>query len=150
MSQRTDERTPKRVELETYDKILKLSAHVMSVCKPKENKPNNKHIPKRNASVGKMLLDCCVEMGCDVLEANTIYVGANLNRAERIQNYLDRIELQTHARRLTFRMEHIFRMLFQDNPFAESTTKYMLELICEVRGLLTAWRDADIKVSRSL
>lgn len=36
MAQRVDERTPTRTELEAYNKCLKLNAHVLSVCKPKD------------------------------------------------------------------------------------------------------------------
>ena len=150
MSQRVDERTPKRVELDVYDKILKLSSHVLSVCKPRDNKPNDKHIPKRHAATGHMMIECCIEMGADVLEANNIYVGNNIDAEERKYNYQQRIELQQRAKRTTYRIEHIFRILYEEKPFAESTTKYMLDLICEVRQLLIAWREHDTKESKSL
>ena len=35
MAQRVDQRDPTRVDLDCYNKALKLSDHVMSVCKPK-------------------------------------------------------------------------------------------------------------------
>lgn len=151
MAQRKDERNPTRTELEAYNKVLKLSEHVKSVSKPKEPKPNNHHIPKRNAGLGKMMMDCVVEMGADILEANTgYYVGNNIPVEERIENYRERIKLQEHAKRLTFRLEHIFRILHYDDPFAESTTKYMMDLITETRDLLTNWRESELKEVKRL
>ena len=42
MSMRVDERTPTLVELEVYNKCLKLSDHTFGVCKVKEKNANNK------------------------------------------------------------------------------------------------------------
>ena len=150
MSQRVDERKPTKLNLDAYNKFLKLSDHVLSVCKPKDKNVNDKHIPKRNASIGKMMMDAVVEIGCDILEANEIYVGGNLDIESRIENYKERIKLQEHAKRMTYRVENIFRILHFDKPFAESTSKYMMDLICETRQLLTNWRESEIKDSKSL
>lgn len=150
MSQRTDQRNPTRTELKCYDVALKLSAHIMSVCKPKDQNVNNKHIPKRNIGLGRALMECAVEMGADILEANMIYVGKNLSQETRLENYKARIRLQDHAKRQTFRAEHIFRVLYFDRNFADSTTKYMLDLISEVRYLITAWKESDIKEANTL
>lgn len=150
MAQRTDQRDPTRIELDVYNKCLKLSDHVMSVCKPKDKNVNNKHIPKRNAGLGRQLMDCVVEMGADILEANLIYVGNNLPAERRLEHYKERIKLQEHARRLTYRMEHIFRVLHFDRPFAESTNKYMMDLLTETRDLLTKWYDSDQNEARRL
>lgn len=150
MAQRVDQRDPTRTELEAYNKALKLSDHVMSVCKPKDKNPNACHIPKRNVGIGRILMEAAVELGADILEANELYVGANIGIEQRKKNYADRIALQEHAKRLTFRMEHIFRILYFDKPFAESTTKYMMDLICETRALLTAWKESDSKALKSI
>ena len=150
MAQRVDERTPTRTELEAYNTCLKLNDHVLSVCKPKDKNVNNHHIPKRNLGLARQLMDNCVELGADILEANEIYVGANMHTEQRLANYAERIRIQDHARRLTYRMEHIFRVLHFDKPFAESTTKYMMDLLCETRALIIAWKDSDIRDSRKL
>ena len=122
----------------------------MSVCKPKEKNVNTHHIPKRNAGIGRMMMETVVEIGADVLEANLIYVGKNLPVEKRRENYERRNALQEHAKSLTFRLEHIFRILHFDREFAESTTHYMMDLINETRALLTAWRDSDLKASKQL
>lgn len=122
----------------------------MSVCKPKDKNVNNHHIPKRNVGIGKMLMEAAIELGADILDADTIPVGANMPDESKIKNYKERIKLQGHARRLTFRIEHIFRILYEDKPFAESTTKYMMDLICETRKLIVAWRNSDIKELKRL
>lgn len=150
MSQRVDQRDPTRVELDVYNKCLKLGDHVLSVCKPKDKNVNTHHMPKRNISLGRMMMETVVEMGADILEANVIYVGKNLDPETRKQNYKDRIRLQDHAKRLTFRLEHIFRILHYDREFAESTSRYMMALITETRDLLTAWRESDLKASKQL
>lgn len=151
MAQRVDERDPTRVELDCYNKILKLNDHVMSVCKPKEKNVNNHHIPKRNAGIGKQLMEACVECGADILEANeNFYVGKNFDIESRLENYEERIKLQKHAIRLTYRMEHIVRVLHFNKPFAESTIKYLMDLLCEARTMLVAWRDSEIKMTKQL
>lgn len=150
MSQRVDERTPTKTELLVYDKALKLSDHVMSLCKPKDKNVNTHHIPKRNAGIGRMLMECAVELGADILEANRFYVAANAGSGTRLQNYIHRIELQDKAIRITYRMEHIFRILHFDREFAESTSKYFMDLLCETRELLVRWRDSDEKMMKTL
>lgn len=148
--QRTDQRSPTRVELDCYNKVLKLSDHIMSVSKPKDKNVNTKHIPKRNLGLGRQLMEDAVELGADILEANEIYVGTNLDPEQRLQNYKDRIELQDHAKRLTYRIEHIFRILHFDRPFAESTSSYMMDLLCESRKLIIAWRESDMRAAKQL
>ena len=150
MAQRTDQRAPTRVELDAYNKALKLSDHVMSVCKPKEKNVNTHHIPKRNAGLGRMLMEAAVELGADILDANMRSVGPNASAEKRLKNYGDRFDLQEHALRMTYRLEHIFRILHFDRPFAESTSSYMMELLTETRELLVKWRDADEKQSKQL
>ena len=145
MSQRTDERESTRVELDAYNKALKLSDHTLSVCKPKETNVNNKHIAKRHISLGHKLEDLVVEIGADVLEANEIYVNSNLNVETRKKNLRDRIKLQNHALKQTYRMEHIIRTLHYNRPFADSTITYWMNLLVETRKLIKAWRDGDIK-----
>lgn len=145
MSQRTDERDPTRIELECYNKLLKLSDHTLSVCKPKDKNVNNKHIAKRHASIGHKLEDIVIDMGADILEANEIYVNSNLNVDTRKKNYRERIKLQNHAKQLTYRMEHIIRILHYNRPFADSTITYWMNLLVETRQLIKAWRDSDIR-----
>lgn len=150
MAQRTDERDPTAENLEVYTKTLKLSDHILSVCKPRDNKPNTHHIPKRNIWLGRMMIDDVTEIGADILEANNIYVGANLPVEKRLENYEQRIALEEHAKRLTFRLEHVFRTLHFDRPFAESTSKYMMDLLTEDRELLTKWHDSEVKTANAL
>lgn len=95
-------------------------------------------------------MEDAVELGADILEANEIYVGTNLDPEQRLQNYKDRIELQDHAKRLTYRIEHIFRILHFDRPFAESTSSYMMDLLCESRKLIIAWRESDMRAAKQL
>ena len=47
-------------------------------------------------------------------------------------------------------MEHIIRVLHFDKPFAESTIKYMMDLLCELRAGLVAWRDSETNMSKQL
>lgn len=150
MAQRTDERAKTPDELEVYTKALKLSDHILSVCKPRDNKPNNHHIPKRNAGIGRMMMDDVVAIGADILEANNIYVGTNIDDAVKLEHYENRIALQEHAKKLTFRIEHIFKVLHFDQPFAESTCKYMMDLLTETRELLTNWRESELRTANAL
>ena len=150
MSQRVDERDPTRIDLDCYNKILELTDHVMSVCKPKEKNVNNKHIPKKNASIGKILMDAAVEIGADILEANEIYVGSNLHQELLKKHYEQRRDLQEHAIRMSYRVEHVFRVLHFDTPFAPSTNRYMMNLLTETRKVLIAWRDSDFNKAKQL
>ena len=150
MSQRVDERDPTLTELDCYNKILKLTDHVMHVCKPKDKNVNDKHIPKKNVGLGRILMDETITIGADIIEANMINVRRNLQWEVLIQNYAERRKLQEHAIRLTYRVEHIFRVLHFDKPFAESTNRYMMELLTETRNLLMAWRESDIKQAKRL
>ena len=150
MAQRTDQRRPKHVYLDAYDKALSLSGYILSVCKPKDKNANNKHIPKHNSGLGRLMMDAAVELGADILEANEIYVGSNLDPERKYQNYQDRIELQEHAKRMTYRIEHIFRILHFDKPFAESTSHHMMDLICDTRTTLTDWKESDAKAAKNI
>lgn len=145
MSRRVDERQATLPELEVYNKILKLTNHTLNVCKVKENKTNNKHLVKRQLKIGQQLIDIVIDMGADVLEANNIYVGVNLNVKDRVKNYYKRIDLQAQAKSLTYRMEHIIRVLQFDRPFADSTITYWISLLVETRQLLIKWKDSNIE-----
>ena len=145
MALRIDQRTPTACSLDAYNKLLLLSDHVMSVAKPKEPKPNNKHIPKRFVNIANKMVDCIIDMGADILEANEIYVGANLEKETLKNRYADRIELEETAKRKSFRLEHIFRMLHFDVEFADSTATYMMQLITEERSLLVKWIERAMK-----
>lgn len=151
MSVRTDQRRDTRPELDAYNKAIKLTSHVMSVAKPKETNPNNKHIPKRFANVGKTLVDIAIEIGADILEANKgYYVGNNLADEVLLEHYEKRIELEERALKLTFRLEHVFRVLNDNCHFAESTNKYMMDLIDEQRAVLTKWIRSEKTKAKSL
>ena len=150
MAKRVDEREPTQTSLEVYDNCLKLSDHILSVCKPKEKNINNKHIPKRNLGLGRMLTELVVDLGADIIEANTTYVGVNLNVEDRKKNYRKRIGLQEHAKSTTYRMEHIIRVLHFNAPFADSTITYMMQLLVETRQLLIGWKEKDMREAKSL
>ena len=145
-----DQRTPTACSLDAYNKLLLLSDHVMSVAKPKEPKPNNKHIPKRFVNIANKMVDCIIDMGADILEANEIYVGANLDKETLKNRYADRIELEETAKRKSFRLEHIFRMLHFDVEFADSTATYMMQLITEERSLLVKWIESEKRAMKEI
>lgn len=144
MSLRVDQRKPTLVELDVYQKCLKLTDHTLSVCKVKESKTNNHHILKRQLKLGYKLVDLVIEIGANILEANNIYVGNNLNINDRIANYQKRIELQNNSKLLTYRMEHIIRVMHFNRPFADSTLTYWISLLIETRNLLIKWKEKDI------
>jgi len=151
MSVRVDQRRDPRPELDAYNKAIKLSSHVMSVAKPKEEKPNNHHIPKRMANIGKMMVDLTLDIGADILEANEgYYVGSNVPIKTLIKRYEDRVELEEHALKMTFRLEHIYRVLNDNHRLAESTNKYMMDLIDELRAVLTKWIRSEKTKATSL
>lgn len=98
MSQVVNERTPTYIELDVYNKSLKLLTYSMEVCKPKtktklrrgENGEeikhtyeSNHHIPARYQSMGNRLLDALLDMSSAILEANEIYVGPNISKEEK-------------------------------------------------------------------
>ena len=150
MSQRVDERNPTAINLDVFNKALKLSAFTFSVCKPKDKNVNNKHIPKRHIAVANELKNLVISIGADILEANEIYVGDNISKEERAENYKRRIELEEHAKSCTYRMEHIIRVLNEDFTFADSTLTYWTALLCETRALLIKWKDKERAIYRSL
>jgi hypothetical protein len=151
MAQRTDERTPTKDELKAYECALELAAFTWSASKPKRKRDkkgnehdSNKHVPMRYSELGKELVKLSTDIGALVLEANVgYYVGKNLNQTDRGKNYIKRIELEQDAYALTFRMEHIVRLLHERRPFADSTFTHWLVLICTVRGKIKAWRDSE-------
>lgn len=150
MAQRVDQRVPTSVNLDCYNKALKLSDHVMSVCKPKDKNVNTHHIPKKNLGLGRQLMDVVVEMGADILEANEIYVGANIGKEAQLEARKERLKLQDHAKRLTYRAEHIFRILHFDRSFADSTSGYMMDLLMETRAMITKWRESELREMKKL
>lgn len=145
LSQRVDQRQETLVSLATYQKLLKLSQHTYNVCKVKENKSNRKHIIKRQLKTGQQLIDIVNEIGAYILEANNIYVGSNLDKEYLAYNYKRRIKLEDNAKSLTFRMEHLIRVLNFNRPFADSTITYWVKLLVETRQLLSKWRDSEVK-----
>lgn len=148
--QRADERAPSLANLEVYQKNLQLCEHACSVCKPRDKKPNNHHIPKRFVRLGDELMSLCVDIGADIIEANEVYVGRNIPEDELIENYKDRLKLQYKAKRKTYRIEHISRVLHYQVEFADSTITYLIQLIYEQRQLLIAWYEADKARYRSI
>ena len=145
MSLRQDQRVKKMAELKAYDTVLDLSTYTIQVCKPKDKKPNGHHIVKRYIHLGKEIETAVIEIGANVLEANQIYVGANLNTDGRIQNYIRRIALEEKAKSLTFRVEHIIRILHSEQPFSENTLVYWIALLCEAREALSEWIESERK-----
>lgn len=150
MSQRVDERNPTAINLEVYTKALKLSEFTFSVCKPKDKNVNNKHLPKRHMTIANTLKDLVIRIGADILEANEIYVGANVGSDDRANNYKRRIALEEDAKSCTYRMEHIIRILHNEHPFANNTLTYWASLLCETRALLIKWKDSESAMLRSL
>ncbi len=144
MSLRVDERKPTLTELDVYAKCLKLTDHTLSVCKVKEKKTNTHHIVKRQLKLGYKLIDLCIDIGANIIEANNIYIGENINVESRIDNLNARIKLQDEAKRLTYRMEHIIRVMHFNRPFADSTLTYWVSLLLETRNLLIKWKEKDI------
>ena len=157
MSQRTDQRVKTKEELEVYTKCLKLTSYTMERCKPQNKKDkdgniveNLHNVPARYAKVGELILADAFEIGADILETNGIYVNANLNREDRLENYKSRFKLQNHAIRLTFRLEHMIRALNDHRPFAGNTLDYWTGLVVDVRTLLIAWRDRDVRDAKGI
>lgn len=154
MSQVVNERTPTYIELDAYNKSLKLLTYSMEVCKPKtktklgrgENGEeikhtyeSNHHIPARYQSMGNRLLDALLDMSSAILEANEIYVGPNISKEERQENYMERIYLQKKAIGDSFYAENIVRILHEHKPFADSTIGYWIKLLVEARKSTKAW-----------
>lgn len=143
MAVRVDQRVPTAAALDAYNHVLLLSQQIMSIAKPKEPKPNNKHIPKRLVNFANKMVDCVIDIGADVIEANEIYVSPSLDRITRAKHYADRIALQYRAVRTTFRLEHIFRMLQYEVELSENTAAYTIRRILEVRRLILKWQASD-------
>ena len=121
----------------------------MSVCKPKDKNVNNKHIAKRYVRIADRAIDIVIQIGADILEANAEYVGKNISPEQRQINFQTRIRLQREARRLTFELEHIIRVLHKDNPFADSTITYWTGLLVESRSLISKWLEKTERDMRS-
>ena len=157
MSQLEDKRTPTKVDLDAYNKILILSTYSMGVCKPKQRKDkkgnfhdSNKHIPMRYSKIGEYIIKTIIEFGAIILDANSYYVGGNLNKNDRLNNYNNRIELQTKAIARTYEVEHCIRMLHEHRPFAESTINWWIYLLVDARKSMIAWKESDVKIRRTL
>ena len=52
------------------------------------------------------------------------YSLKNLNKADRLKNYNERIRLQTKAIAKTYYIEHCIRVLHKHRPFADSTLNW--------------------------
>ena len=147
-----DKRTPTNVELDTYNKLLELTNYSMSVCKPKQKKDkngvlhdNNHHVPQRYCKVGEYIVNTLFDVGAIVLETNNYYIGSNLNQEERLNNFNNRIKLQTIAIAKTYRIEHCIRVLHFHKPFADSTISYWIFLLSETRKALISWKDSTVR-----
>ena len=147
-----EKRTPTNVELDAYNKLLKLTDYSMSVCKPKQKRDekgilhdNNHHVPQRYNQIGEFIVKTLIGIGAIVLEANGYYVGNNLNREERMMNFNERIRLQRAAIAQTYRIEHCIRVLHFHKPFADSTISYWIYLLVETRKSLVSWKDATAR-----
>lgn len=151
MSQRVEQRVPTAYELDAYSKCLLLTEFTFGVCKARDKGgENHKHIPKRFGSLARQMESLVTAMGANILEANEIYIRENLEKSDRIRNYIRRLELQRHAISLSYQLEHYMRVLHAAINFAESTISHWMELMWETRRLLIAWRDKDARNLRSL
>ena len=152
MSRRVDQRYPKDIDLDAYDNILELTRHLLSVCKPKENKDNsNKHIPKRYVHIAKTIENLVLDIGADIIEANCEYdVRKNVEVNQRARNYESRINLWAHARSLTFRLEHVIRVMHYTHQFADSTLTYTMRFLVAVRDGLNGLVRKETEILHNL
>lgn len=157
MAQRENQRAPTRLELDAYNKILALAKYSMEVCKPKQKKDkqgnfhdSKHHIPMRYSKIGDYINTTIMEFGAEILEANELYVGGNLNAEDRKQNIDRRIRLQTNAIAKTYKTEHCIRVLHEHRPFADSTITYWIYLLVTARDSMKKWKDSDVKMRRKL
>ena len=157
MSQLKNKQTPTDVDLDAYNKVLKLASYSMEVCKPKQRKDNKgnfhdskHHIPMRYSKIGEFINTEITKLGAMVLNANSLYVKENLNIEDRKANYNERIRLQTVAIAMTFEVEHCIRVLHDHRPFADSTIRYWLYLLAEAREGMIKWKDSDVKKRKKL
>lgn len=147
------QRTPTKVELETYNKILDLTNYSMGVCKPKVKTDkngikhnDNHHVPMRYSKVGEYIVKSLVEMGALILEANDYYINKNLNPQNRKENIESRIKLQTQAIAISYRVEHCIRTLHKHKPFADSTIEFWIGSLCDTRKSMIKWKDSTVKM----
>ena len=150
MSQRTDQRAPTNEDLDAYNKAEKLTVVTMRICKPKENKPNNHHIPKRHVKIGEMAIIDTIKIGALIMNANSKYVGERADINTRIRHYIKRLEMQDDALGLTFEVEHIANTLHKDIKFAESTLMDWTASIVEAREAIKSWSTSDARELRKL
>ncbi len=151
--QRKESRTPTKIELDAYNKVLELTDYSLSVCKPKTYKDkngnvhsDNHHVPARYVKIGEYIMTTIIDIGAMILEANEKYVGKNLNPKSRKENIEERIKLQNTAIARSYRVEHCIRMLHKHRPFADSTISYWAKLLCEARKSMIAWKDSTAKM----
>ena len=92
LSQLEINRTPTEIDLDAYNKILELSTYSMEVCKPKTKKnkdgttrSSNHHIQARFRKVGEDIEQNIFSIGAMTLEANELYIGKNLNKADNLK-----------------------------------------------------------------
>lgn len=150
MSQRLDERCPTSIDLDCYNKLLALSDHTFSVCKPKDKNMNNHHVPKRLINIANRLIDTVVDIGALLLQALATPIDNNIVIEQRIRNYQDRLNMQMNAYTMTFQFEHIIRMLNSENPFADSTFTHWLKLLVETRDSIEEWYKGDYRSFKKL
>ncbi len=151
--QRKESRTPTKIELDAYNKMLELTDYSLSVCKPKTYKDkngnvhsDNHHVPARYVKIGEYIMTTIIDIGAMILEANEKYVGKNLNPKSRKENIEERIKLQNTAIARSYRVEHCIRMLHKHRPFADSTISYWVKLLCEARKSIIAWKDSTARM----
>lgn len=150
-----ENRTPTKIELDAYNKILKLTNYSMEVCKPKVKTDkngikhnDNHHVPMRYSKVGEYIIQSLVEMGALILEANDYYINKNLNQKDRKNNVEERIKLQTRAIAISYRVEHCIRTLHEHKPFADSTISYWIGLLCSARKSMINWKDSTVDIRK--
>ena len=116
----------------------------MEVSEPVKNSTDKKRTDTvKNIKENNMKNFTALKLYENIIQANEMFVGANLNINERIVNFQTRLRLQHEAISLSYRMEHIIRVLNDDRPFADSTLTYWVMLLVETRNLLVKWKDSD-------
>lgn len=150
MSQRKDQRAPTSVDLEAYNQVLHLSEVTMRICKVKEKNCNNHHVAKRYVPIANLAMESTIQMGALILDANDLYVGSRADIDTRIRHYHKRIEMQEQALGLTYRLEHIIRILHDANNFANSTLTDWVSALVSTRDSIKAWSNSDNRELRKL
>ena len=155
MSQRKDQRVPRHISLDAYQFVLKLTAYSDGVCKPKKKKDkngvsyeSNRHLAIGDAEKGKEIMRLLIKSGGIILDANKRYVASNLNRESRIENFKERIRLQTKVIGYLYRIEHIIRVIEERRPFHDDVFDYWVGMLVTARDSVIDWKNSDVDALR--